>query len=158
MLWFLRAFVPRLPFSASDLHMLAKWSDEQQNPLLLNLTDTQKADDTLWTDVKLAGPDVPMEDASGTPGGGKPRHVGHLEVSAGVVAIVNSLWGRIYTAVHKCKERYENESSQSKQASSVAELTEGLMAAGACLKKIMSKRFKMVEGIKYFEVYWGEWV
>ena len=36
--------------------------------------------------------------------------------------------------------------------------TSGLSTAGARLKKVMRRRFKMIDGVEYFEVHKGEWV
>ena len=47
---------------------------------------------------------------------------------------------------------------QFKQAAGAPEFTKGLPAAGARLKKVMAKRFMVVDGEEYFEVHRGEWV
>ena len=45
-----------------------------------------------------------------------------------------------------------------KQASPNPDFTSGLTLAGARLKKVMKKRFKVVDGVEFFEVHSGEWV
>ena len=66
--------------------------------------------------------------------------------------------GFLYTAVHKYKEKYESDSSQSKQAAQNWEFTQGMSPAGCRWKRVMSKGFEVQDGVEYFEVHKGEWV
>ena len=72
--------------------------------------------------------------------------------------MVESLWLLVWSSVHCYKERYESDSTSSKQASADPDFTTGLSTAGARLKKVMRRCFKMVDGTEYFEVHKGEWV
>ena len=57
-----------LPLDA--MRMTPKWDDQAQKPLLFNLSDDQKKDTTVWTEVVGTGDsagDAPMDDSSGTP-------------------------------------------------------------------------------------------
>ena len=158
MLWFLMAFVLKQPPSPEDPRMSDKWSDEEQRGPLLNLKDNQKADDTWWTAGKSGDVDVPMYDRQNSSDAGTAATIPTAEVSPVMVQVVEALWALTYTAVKKYKEKYESESSQSKQAAGAPEFTKGLTAARARLKKGMSKRFNVVDGEEYFEVHRGEWV
>ena len=158
LLWLLRAFVLKQPLSPADMRMSDKWSEEEQRGLLLNLKDDQKADDTLWTARKSDDAVVPMDNGQNSPDASTAAAIPTAEVSPVMVQVVEAPWALTYTAVKKYKEKYESDSSQSKQAAGAPEFTEGLTAAGARLKKVMAKRFKVVDGEEYFEVHRGEWV
>ena len=84
MLWMMRALILRLPLPVARMHMTEKWGDEQQRPLLLNLCDAQKSDETRWTELKADNGDVAMSERT-------PKVVGRME----------ALWAVLYTAVHK---------------------------------------------------------
>ena len=62
-----------------------------------------------------------------------------------------------YSCVYCYKHRRETDSTSSKQASSNPDFTSGLTPARARLKKAMKKRFKVVDGVEFFEVHRGEW-
>ena len=81
-----------------------------------------------------------------------------LSLNSSAVLMVESLWLLVWSSVHCYKERYESDSMSSKQASADPDFTSGLSTAGARLKKVMRRRFKMVDGVEYFEVHKGEWV
>ena len=82
----------------------------------------------------------------------------NLGVQTRTKGMVESLWLLVWSSVHCYKERYESDSTSSKQASSDPDFTSGMSTAGARLKKVMRRRFKMVDGVEYFEVHKGEWV
>ena len=79
-------------------------------------------------------------------------------MNAAAIQMVEALWMLIYSSVYCYKNRYESDSSSSKQAFSNLDFTSGLSPAGARLKKVMKKRFKVVDGVEFFEVHCGEWV
>ena len=93
-----------------------------------------------------------MDGSSGTP----PPLV--LSLNSFAVLMVESLWLLVWSSVHYYKERYESDSTSSKQASADPDFTSRLSKAGARRKKVMRCRFKMVDGVEYFEVHKGEWV
>ena len=80
-----------------------------------------------------------------------------LFFKSSVVLMVESFWLLVWSSVHCYKERYKSDST-SKQASADADFTSSLSAARARLKRFMQRRFKMVDGVEYFEVHKGEWV
>ena len=141
-----------LPLDA--MRMTPKWDDEAQKPLLFNLSDDQKKDTTVWTEVVGTGDsagDAPMDGSSGT-------HTPVLSPNSSAVLMVESLWLLVWSSVQCYKERYEPDSISSKQASADPDFTLGLSTAGARLKKVMRGRFTIVDGVEYFEVQKGEWV
>ena len=73
-----------------------------------------------------------------------------LSLNSSAVLMVESFWLLLWSSVHCYKERYESDSTSSKQASADPDFTSGLSAAGARL--VMRRRFKMVDGVEYFEV------
>ena len=81
-----------------------------------------------------------------------------LSLNSSAVLMIESLWLLVWSSIHCYKERYETESSSSKQASADTNFTAGLSPAGAQLKKVMRCRFKVVDGVEFFEVHKGEWV
>ena len=81
-----------------------------------------------------------------------------LEMNAAMIQMVEALWMLRYSCVYTYKNRYETDSTSSKQASTYRDFTFGLNPAGACLKKVMKKRFKLVDGVEFIEVHCGEWV
>ena len=81
-----------------------------------------------------------------------------LSLNSSAVLMVESLWLLVWSSIHCYKERYESDSTSSKQASADPHFTSGLSTAGARLKKVMHRRFKMVDGTEYLEVRKGEWV
>ena len=87
-----------------------------------------------------------------------PPTVNTAQVSPTVVPLVEALWTLMYTVVMKYKEKYESVTSTSKQASNTAVFAQGLTPAGARIRKVMAKRFKMVDGEEHFEVHRGEWI
>ena len=136
------------------MRMTPKWDDEAQKPLLFNLSDDQKKDTTVWTEVvgtRDSVGDAPMDGSSGT-------HTPVLSLNSSAVLMVESLWLLVWSSVHCYKERYESDPTSSKQASVDPNFTSGLSTTGARLKKVMRRRFKMVDGVEYFEVHKGEWV
>ena len=81
-----------------------------------------------------------------------------LEMNTAAFQIVEALWMLIYSSVCCYKNRYDSDSSSTKQASSNPDFTSGLPPASAPLKKEMKKRFKIVDGVEFLEVHRGEWV
>ena len=81
-----------------------------------------------------------------------------LFLNCSAVLMVESLWLLVWSSVHCYKERYELDSTSSKQALADPDFTSGLSTAGARLKKVMRRCFEMVDGTEYFEVHKGEWV
>ena len=158
MIWFLRAMVLRLPIPQREMRMSDKWGDEQQRALLLEFSDAQKANDTMWTDLKPDGDDVAMAGGSSDKDLGKANPSAGPDLPEGLVQMTEAMWLLTYTAVHKYKEKYESDATQSKQVSSNSVFTEGLTPAGARIKKIMAKRFRIQDGVEFFEVHKNEWV
>ena len=153
-LYYLKCAILKEALPLDAMRMTPKWDDEAQKPLLFSLSDDQKKDTTVWTAVVGTGDsagDAPMDDSSGTP---PPV----LSLNRAAVLMVESLWLLVWSSVHCYKERYESDSTSSKQASADPDFTSGLSTAGARLKKVMRRRFKMVHGTEYFEVHKGEWV
>ena len=78
------------------------------------------------------------------------------------VGFVDAMWVLVTTAMDNYKERYEGSSRSSSSSKSRldAEIRddEGLTEAGRRLKRVMRKRFKLVEGVEYFEIHKGEWI
>ena len=154
-LYCLRCAILKEALPLDSTRMTPKWDDEAQKPLLFSLSDDQKKDTTLWTEVVGTGGsagDAPMDGSSDTP----PPPVLSLNSSAHLM--VESLWLLVWSSVHCYKERYESDPTSSKQASADPDFTSSLSTAGARLKKVMRRRFKMVDGLVYFEVHKGEWV
>ena len=154
-LYYLKCAILEEALPLDAMRMTPKWDDEAQKPLLSTLSDDQKKDTTVWTEVVGTGDsagDAPMDDSSGTP----PPPGVFLEQLCGVM--VESLWLLVWSSIHCYKERYESDSTSSKQASADPDFTSGLSTAGARLKKVMRRRFKMVDGVEDFEVRKGEWV
>ena len=69
-LYYLKCAILKEALPLDAMRMTPKWDDEAQKPLLFNLSDDQKKDTTVWTEVlgtgDLAG-DAPMDGSSGTP-------------------------------------------------------------------------------------------
>ena len=153
-LYYLKCAILKEALPLDAMRMTPKWDDEAQKALLFNLSDDQKKDTTIWTEIVrtggLAG-DAQMDGSAGTP---PPV----LSLNSSAVLMVKSLWLLIWTSVHCYKEGYESDSTSSKQAPADPDFTLGLITAGARLKKVMRRRFKMVDGVEYFEVHKGEWV
>ena len=80
-----------------------------------------------------------------------------LEMITAAIQIVEALW-MAYSSVYCYKNRDESEFLSTKQTSSNPDFTSGLTPAGARLKKVMKKRFKIVDRVEFFEVHRGEWV
>ena len=153
-LYYLKCAILKEAPPLDAMRMTPKWEDEAQKPLLFNLSDDQKKDATVWTEVVGTGDsagDAPMDGSSGTP----PLV---LSLNSSAVLIVESLWLLVWSSVHCYKERYDSDSTSSKQALADPDFTSGLSTAGARLKKVMRRRFKMVDGVEYLEVHKGEWV
>ena len=131
--------------------MTHQWNDESQKPLLFTLSEEQCKDATIWTEIVAATGDTPMGGDPSTP----PRP---LEMNTAAIQIVEALWMLTCSLVCCYKNRCEFESSSTKQASANLDFTCGLTHAGACLTKVMKKRFKIVDGVEFFEVHCGEWV
>ena len=91
-----------------------------------------------------------MDGSSGT-------HPPVLSLNSSAVLMVEFFWLLVWSSVHCYKERHESDSTSSKQACADPDITSGLSTAGARLKKVMRRRFKMVDGVEYFEVHKGEW-
>ena len=154
LLYYLKCAILKEAVPLDAMRMTPKWDDEAQKPLLVSLSDDQKKDTTVWTQVVGAGDsagDAPMDDSSGT-------HPPVLSLNSFAVLVVESLWLLVWSSVHCYKKRYESDSTSSKQASANPDFTSGLSTAGACLKKVLQRRFKMVDGTEYFVVHKGEWV
>ena len=152
--YYLKCAILKEALPVDAMRMTPKWDDEAQKPLLFSLSDDQKKDTTVWTEVVGTGDsagDAPMDDSSGTP---SPV----LSLNSSTVLMVESLWLLVWSSVHCYKERYESDSTLSKQASAYPDFTSGLSTAGARLKKVMRRHFKMLDRTEYFEVHTGEWV
>ena len=143
-----------MPVPLKDMHMSEKWGNEQQRAVLLEVCDDQKANDTVCTDIPWDGAGLTMAKRKDEQlGWGLPTQP---EIHPTVAQLVEAMWSLVYTAVLKSKEKYESNSTQSKQAAATLEFTETLTPAGARLKKVISKRFKLMDGVEYFEVHKGE--
>ena len=156
-LYYLKCAILKEALPLDAMRMTPKWDDEAQKPLLFNLSDDQKKDTTVWTEVVGTGDsagDAPMDGSSGTP----PPPPPVLSLNSSAVLMVESLWLLVWSSVHCYKERYGSDSTSSKQTSADPDFTSGPSTAGARLKKVMRRRFKMVDGVEYFEVHKGEWV
>ena len=81
-----------------------------------------------------------------------------LSLNSSAVLMVESSSLLVWSCVRRYKERYESDSTSSKQASADPDFTSGLITAGARLKKVLRRCFKMVDWAEYFEVHKGEWV
>ena len=105
--------------------------------------------------IPCDGDDRVMKDAKGPKAGSDsmPRS----KINPTMIHLIEAMWSLVYTATQKYKEKYESQSSQFEQAVA-PEVTDGLSIARARLKKAMSQRFKMVDGIEYFEVHKDECV
>ena len=142
-LYYLKCAILKEALPLDAMRMTPKWDDEAQKPLLFSLSDDQKKDTAVWTEVVGArdpAGDAPMDDSSGTP---PPV----LSLNSSAVLMAESLWLLVWS-----------ESTSSKQASADPDFTSGLTTAGALLKKVMRRGFKMVDGTEYFEVHKGKWV
>ena len=153
-LYYLKCAILKEALPLDAMRMTPTWDDEAQKPLLFSLSDDQKKDTMVGTEVVGTGDsarDAPMDDSSGT-------HPPVSSLNSSAVLMVESLWLLVWSSVHCYKERYESDSTSSKQASADPDFTSGLSTAGPRLKKVMRRRFKMVDGTEYFEVPKGEWV
>ena len=127
--------------------MTPKWDDEAQKPLLFSLTDDQKRDTTVWTEVVGTGGsawDAPMDGISDPP----PPLLLSLNSSAWLM--VESLWLLVWSSVHCYKERYASDPTSPKHASADPDFTSGLSTAGES-----SKRSKRSCGV--VSRWWMEW-
>ena len=131
--------------------MTHQWNNKSHKPLLCTLTEEQRKDETIWTEIVATTGDTPMGGDPSTP----PRP---LEMNTAAIQLVEALWMLTYSSVYYYKNRYESGSSSSKQTSSNPDFTSGLTRAGARLKKVMKKRFIIVDGVEFLEVHRGEWV
>ena len=153
-LYYLKCAILKEALPLDAMRMTPKWDDEAQKPLLFSLSDDQKKDTTVWTEVVGSGDsvgDAPMDDSSGT----QPPV---LSLNSSAVLMVESLWLLLWSSVHCYKERYKSDSTSSKQASADPDFTSCLSTAGARLKKVMRRRLKMVNGVEYFELHKGKWL
>ena len=69
-LYYLKCAILKEALPPDAMRMTPKWDDEAQKPLLFILSDDQKEDTTVWTEVVGTGDsagDAPMNDSSGTP-------------------------------------------------------------------------------------------
>ena len=72
-LYYLKCAILKEALPLDAMRMTPKWDDEAQKaqkPVLFNLSDDQKKDTTVWTEVVGTGDsagDAPMDDSSGTP-------------------------------------------------------------------------------------------
>ena len=113
-LYYLKCAILKEALPLHAMRMTPKWDDEAHKPLLFNLSDDQKKDTTVWTEVVGTGDsagDAPMDGSSGTP---PPPAV--LSLNSSAVLMVESLWLLVWSSVHCYKERYESDSTSSKQA------------------------------------------
>ena len=81
-----------------------------------------------------------------------------LSLNSFAVLMLDSLWLLVWLSVRCYKEQYESDSTSSKQASADPDFTSGLSTARARLKKVMRRRFRMVDGVECFDVHKGDWV
>ena len=112
-LHYLKCAVLKESLPLDFMRMTPQWDDAAQKPLLFNLSEEQKKDTTVWTEVMGAGGasrDTPMEGSPDTP-------PAVLSLISSAVLMIESLWLLVWSSVHCYKERYETESSSSKQAS-----------------------------------------
>ena len=76
--------------------------------------------------------------------------------------VVNATWTLVFSATTTYKHCYEikSGSSSSSRSHGNSDLRhwEGLSEAGMCLQRALRKRFKIVEGEKFFENPKNEWV
>ena len=77
-LYYLKCTILKEALPLDAMRMTPKWDDEAQKPLLFSLSDDQKKDTTVWTEVVGTGGstgDAPMDGSSGTtpPPGGVPE-------------------------------------------------------------------------------------
>ena len=119
-LYYLKCAILKEAIPLDAMRMTPKWDDEAQKPLLFNLSDDQKKDTTVWAEVVGTGDSAghaPMDGSSGTP----PPPV--LSLNSSAVLMVESLLLLVWSSVHCYKERYESDSTSSKQASADPDFT-----------------------------------
>ena len=69
-LYYLKCAILKEALPLDAMKMTPKWDDEAQKPLLFNLSDDQKKDTTVWTEVVGTGDsagDAPKDGSSSTP-------------------------------------------------------------------------------------------
>ena len=76
-----------------------------------------------------------------------------LSLNSSAVLMEESQWLLVWSSVHCYKERYNSDSTSSKQAAADPDFTSGLSTTGARLQKAMRRRIIMVDGVEYFEVH-----
>ena len=141
-IYFLKCAILKEPLPVERMQMTHQWNDESQKPLLFALCEDQQKDETISTKIVAATRDTPMGGDPSTP----PRP---LEMNAAAIQMVEALWMLTYSSVYCYKNRYESDSTLSKQASSNPDFTSSLTLAGARLKKVMKKRFTVVDGVDF---------
>ena len=68
----------------------------------------------MWTGLKPDGDDVAMASGSVDKDLGKTNSSAGPELTDGLVNMTEAMWLLTYTAVHKYKEKYESDATQSK--------------------------------------------
>ena len=109
-LYYLKCVILKEALPLDAMRMTPKWDDEAQKPLLFNLSDDQKKDTTVWTEVVGTGDsagDAPVDGSSGT-------HPAVLSLNSSAALRVESLWLLVWSSVHCYKEGYESDSTSSK--------------------------------------------
>ena len=142
-IYFLKCAILKQPLLIEKMHMTHQWNDESQKPLCLLCPRISGR-------MRLSGDTLMGGDAS--------TLLRPLEMNTVATQTVEAPWMLPYSSVYCYNKRYETDSTSSKQASSNPDFSSGLTPAWAHLKKVTKKRFKVVDGVEFFELHRGEWV
>ena len=127
-LYFLNSAVMKEQLPVDKMRMTPTWNDESHKPLLFSPSEDQRQKSTLWTEFEPG--------AGGTPRDGdtlKPPRA--LEMNAAAIQMAEALWILVYSSVYCYKNRYESDSSSSRQASSNQDFAPSLSPAGSRLTR-----------------------
>ena len=105
-IYFLKCPILKEPLPVEKMQMTHQWNDESQKPSLFALSEDQRKDEAIWTEIATATGDTPMGGDPSTP----PRP---LELNTAAIQMVEALWMLTYSSVYCYKNRYETDSSSS---------------------------------------------
>ena len=92
-IYFLKCAILKEPLPVERMQLTHQWNDESRKPLLFALSEDQRKDETIWTEIVAATGDTPMGGDPSTP----PRPV---EMNTAAIQMVEALWMLTYSLVY----------------------------------------------------------